>query len=144
MIYCSGPGSALGLRAVSISLKTLTIFGKKTFELFEYDSLNMGLSLNPDFGSIYTYATNGNLLLRVRGEENNIIPASDDIPRDKSIFLDTRHVRNVKYVDFVAANYDIGSANFDILSICQPASGDLRNYGNDTYKKWNGMRKNFE
>jgi len=43
------------------------------------------------------------------------------------LFLDTRRIRNAKYAKFHRPNYDICKANFNILSICESSSGELKN-----------------
>jgi hypothetical protein len=55
------------------------------------------------------------------------------------LFPDTRGIRNGKYATFHGANYDICKANFNILSICESFSGELKKYADgNVHKTWSG------
>ncbi|MDR1528490.1 MAG: hypothetical protein LBS22_02810 [Puniceicoccales bacterium] len=139
IIYCGGPGSSLGLRVALASINTWVIFGKRNFKLMMYDALDMGMYLNQDAKMICTYGLGDNLIVKTRDSRAVKISTiggldfSDDI-----LFLDTRRMRCEKYQKFLPANYDISTANFDILSLCEAANGELKNYGDGNYEKWVG------
>ncbi|MDR1890658.1 MAG: hypothetical protein LBQ23_00530 [Puniceicoccales bacterium] len=139
MIYCGGPGSALGLRVALTSINTWMIFGKYDCKLLTYDALDMGLHLNRSAKSICTYGTMDNLIVRTKDSAGIKISAMDELDfEDNMLFLDTRRIRCEKYQNFPPANYDISTANFDILDLCEIANGELKNYGDINYKKWSG------
>ncbi|MDR1232663.1 MAG: hypothetical protein LBJ75_00125 [Puniceicoccales bacterium] len=139
IIYCGGPGSALGLRIALASINTWMIFGKRNFKLMMYDALDMGICLNRDAEMICTYGLEDNLIVKTRNSRAIKISTIDGIDfNDDILFLDTRRVRCEKYQKFLPANYDISTANFDILSLCEVANGELKNYGDGNYEKWSG------
>jgi hypothetical protein len=137
MIYCGGPGSALGLRVALVSIKTWMIFSQRTFRLLEYNGLDMCLQLNPQFECVCTNGVGENLIIKFRGDERVTITALKNIPGNKSTaFLSTRRTPSIGCQSFPTANYDIAHAQFDILSICRVSTGELENYGSNSYKKW--------
>jgi hypothetical protein len=138
MIYCSGPGSALGLRIALVSIKTWRIFSEQSFELMEYNSLDMSLCLNPEIKSICTHGVGDDLIVKTRGNSDIKVLVEGEVDFGNDVlFLDTRRVRSDKYKNFGAANYTIGDIDGGILSICKISDGELKNYGDSsTYKKW--------
>ncbi|MDR2779219.1 MAG: hypothetical protein LBB16_02950 [Puniceicoccales bacterium] len=138
MIYCGGPGSALGLRVALASINTWMIFGERDFKLLTYNSLDMGIHLNQDAENICTYGDGDNLIVKAKDSMDVKISTIDGLDFGNTLFLDTRRIRCEKYQKFPPANYDISTANFDILSLCEIASGELKNYGDNNYKKWSG------
>ncbi|MDR1413736.1 MAG: hypothetical protein LBI56_02235 [Puniceicoccales bacterium] len=137
MIYCSGPGSALGLRGALISMKTWMIFSRKIFELLEYNALDMCLGLNPAIGCVFTNGYGENLIAKFRMEENmKIITHADATATTDAAFLNTRRTPPANCQGFAPADYCIANAKFDIMSICETSSGELENYGSNSYKKW--------
>ncbi|MDR0742218.1 MAG: hypothetical protein LBE98_02020 [Puniceicoccales bacterium] len=139
MIYCGGPGSSLGLRVVLTSINTWIIFGSRDFKLMTYDALAMGICLNQGARMICAHGVGDNLIARVRDGETIKISTVDGLDfGDDILFLDTRRTRCEKYQKFLPANYGIATANFDILSLCEVANGELKNYGDGNYEKWLG------
>ncbi|MDR0693107.1 MAG: hypothetical protein LBF49_00845 [Puniceicoccales bacterium] len=139
MIYCGGPGSSLGLRIALASINTWMIFGNRDFKLMTYDALDMGIRLNQGAPMVCTYGVGDNLIVRARDGRTIKISTIDGLDfGDGILFLDTRRVRCEKYQKFPPASYDIATANFDILSLCEVANGELKNYGGGNYKKWSG------
>jgi hypothetical protein len=137
MIYCGGPGSALGLRTALVSINTWVIFGNRGYKLLTYDALAMGICLNQGARMICTYGSGDNLIVKARDNGAIRISTIDGLGfSDDILFLDTRRMRCEKYQKFPPANYDISTANFDILSICEIANGELKNYGDGNHKKW--------
>jgi hypothetical protein len=137
MIYCGGPGSSLGLRIALASINTWVIFGNRDFKLMTYDALDMGICLNRGARMICTYGVGDNLIVRARDSRPIKISTIDELDfADDILFLDTRRVRCEKYQKFLPASYDIATANFDILSLCEVADGELKNYGDGNYEKW--------
>ncbi|MDR2603533.1 MAG: hypothetical protein LBC11_03160 [Puniceicoccales bacterium] len=139
MIYCGGPGSALGLRIALASINTWVIFGNRDFKLMTYDALDMGICLNQGVRMICAHGSGNNLIVRARDSRATKISTIDGLDfSDDIVFLDTRRMRCEKYQKFLPANYDIAAAKFNILSICEVANGELKNYGDGNYEKWSG------
>jgi hypothetical protein len=139
MAYCRGPGSALGLRVALIAIKTWMVFSPKIFRLWDYCSLDMCLALNPRIDRVCAGGTGGTLVVKTRQREGVEIIESGKIPSGSPMFfLNTKRTIGEEYQSFDAANNDIAEATFDILSICNPSSGTLEDYGAGTYKKWDG------
>ncbi|MDR2776965.1 MAG: hypothetical protein LBB17_02890 [Puniceicoccales bacterium] len=139
IVYCSGPGSALGLRIALASINTWVIFGNRNYKLLTYDALSMGICLNQGARMICTHGLGDNLIVKTRDGGTVRVSTIDELDFSNDIlFLDTRHMRCEKYQKFLPANYDISTANFNILSICEIANGELKNYGDGNYRKWSG------
>jgi hypothetical protein len=139
MIYCGGPGSTLGLRIALASINTWVIFGNSDYKLLTYDALDMGICLNQDARMICTYGLGDSLIIKTRDSGVINISTIEEFDfSDGILFLDTRRMRSEKYQKFPPANYDISTADFDILSNCEIADGELKNYGDGNYKKWSG------
>jgi tRNA A37 threonylcarbamoyladenosine modification protein TsaB len=137
MIHCGGPGSVLGLRVAVISIKTWMIFSQKTFELLAYNTLDMCLQLNPQFDCVCTSGVGENLIAKAKEDKSIKITNLKNISMGKSVaFLCTRRDSSKDCKDFIAADYNIAGARFNILSICKVSTGELENYGSSTYQKW--------
>ncbi|MDR2432483.1 MAG: hypothetical protein LBD34_01895 [Puniceicoccales bacterium] len=137
MIYCGGPGSSLGLRIALASINTWVIFGNRNFKLMTYDALDMGICLNQGARMICTYGVGDSLIVKAKDSGTIKISTIDELDfGDGILFLDTRPMRCEKYKKFPPANYDIATASFDILSLCEVANGELKNYGDGNYEKW--------
>ncbi|MDR1595302.1 MAG: hypothetical protein LBR91_00010 [Puniceicoccales bacterium] len=139
MIFCNGPGSAMGLRAALISIKTWMIFHGKHFELFDYCSFDMCLALNGFADGVCTHGTNDVLILKFRGDTDVTLVAADAVKNlsgKNIVFLGTRRNSCEKYSNFVPAKYDVYDVRFDIFSICRPSDVGLVDYGGGTYRKW--------
>jgi hypothetical protein len=142
MAYCSGPGSAIGLRAALLSLKIWQMFSGANPTLLEYGSLDMCLRLNPNADCVCTHGSDGGIILRTKFDQctmaaKNLVEL--EAQQFKNIvFLDTRRIRDRQYGEIHAANYTIASANFNVLSLCRGATGELENYVCHSFKKWTG------
>jgi hypothetical protein len=131
LICCSGPGSVLGLRSVLVAMETWKIFMDHETVPMEYDSLTMGLRLNgtasgicvDDFGeSLILLERNGNRI-GIPRRQGCVLPPG-------TVFLNTRNPAAPASVN--TAKYVIAEADFDILSICRPATrGELLGCGRD-------------
>ncbi|MDR1432720.1 MAG: hypothetical protein LBI61_00015 [Puniceicoccales bacterium] len=135
MAFCSGPGSALGLRAALISIKTWLIFGKNPCQLLEYCSLDMCLGLNQNADCACAHGVGDSLIAKPRGSGVEVLSAGEGALHGAAVFLETRRTAG-KDSGYAVANYAIGGANFDPLSICRPSNGELGDYGSIAYRKW--------
>ena len=99
----------------------------------------MCLGLNPSASGACARGIGDGLIVKLRGGDAiKILSAGEETPRDAMVFLETRRAPSGKNLGYAEANYTIGEANFDILSLCQPSDGELADYGSIAYKKWEG------
>jgi hypothetical protein len=141
MAYCGGPGSAMGLRTVLISMKIWTIFSSKKPELVEYSSLDMCLHLNRGAGGVCANVAGEDLIMKRRNGQNAVISncCGENFSPERVVFLNTRRTKNEKFAKIPPANYCIAGGEFPLQFAFNPSSGDLKDYGSIFYKKWDGL-----
>ena len=129
MVFCSGPGSSMGLRVALTSINVWKIFSKRKLDILEYCSLEMCMNLNPRFDTIVSYGDMGSAVIMRRSSKTVMIDENFDKKNYQNVaLLNTRHVISKNFQDIELAKYDIASANFPILSICRPANGSLKEF----------------
>ena len=132
MLFCSGPGSSMGLRVALTSINVWKIFSKRKLDILEYCSLEMCMNLNPQFDTIVSYGDMGSAVIMRRSSKTVMIDENFDKKNYQNVaLLNTRHVISKNFQDIELAKYDIASANFPILSICRPANGSLKEFATD-------------
>ena len=129
MVFCSGPGSSMGLRVALTSINVWKIFSKRKLDILEYCSLEMCMNLNPQFDTIVSYGDMGSAVIMRRSSKTVMIDENFDKKNYQNVaLLNTRHVIPKNLQDIELAKYDISAANFPILSICRPANGSLKEF----------------
>ena len=129
MVFCSGPGSSMGLRVALTSINVWKIFSKRKLDILEYCSLEMCMNLNPRFDTIVSYGDMGSAVIMRRSSKTVMIDENFDKKNYQNVaLLNTRHVISKNFQDIELAKYDIASANFPILSICRPSNGSLKEF----------------
>ena len=141
VIFCCGPGSAIGIRSSMVSVKTWQIFLNTNLNIYEYDSLSMSLLLNPKVSCVYTYGVGEELLCKRRNSETiDKVLFKDVLPKQTVHFLDTRLSRQERYKNFTPVVYDIAKLNIHkFLPICRRFDGLLKSYTDVTFQKWSGQ-----
>ena len=129
MVFCSGPGSSMGLRVALTSINVWKIFSKGKLDILEYCSLEMCMNLNPQFDTIVSYGDMGSAVIMRRSSKTVMMDENFDKKNYQNVaLLNTRHVIPKNFQDIELAKYDIASANFPILSICRPSNGSLKEF----------------
>ena len=129
MVFCSGPGSSMGLRVALTSINVWKIFSKRKLDMLEYCSLEMCMNLNPQFDTIVSYGDMGSAVIMRRSSKTVMIDENFDKKNYQNVaLLNTRHVIPKNFQDIELAKYDIASANFPISSICRPSNGSLKEF----------------
>lgn len=129
MVFCSGPGSSMGLRVALTSINVWKIFSKRKLDILEYCSLEMCMNLNPRFDTIVSYGDMGSAVIMRRSSKTVMMDENFDKKNYQNVaLLNTRHVIPKNFQDIELAKYDIASANFPILSICRPSNGSLKEF----------------
>ena len=115
MIYCSGPGSAMGLRTALMSISTWEIFSSKNLQIFSYCSLDMCRLLSPDTKTFISCGTGNSIVKLDVGDQSPVVITTDDLQKQNDIkFLNTRHVVPAKFSSFDQVIYDLNNVSCDI------------------------------
>ena len=135
MLFCSGPGSSMGLRVALTSINVWKIFSKRKLDILEYCSLEMCMNLNPQFDTIVSYGDMGSAVIMRRSSKTVMMDENFDKKNYQNVaLLNTRHVIPKNFQDIELAKYDIASANFPILSICRTSNGSLKEFATDNIR----------
>lgn len=137
MIYCSGPGSTMGLRTALMSISTWEIFNSKKLQIFSYCSLDMCRLLYPNAKTFITCGTGNSVVKLDVGSQSPVVITIDDLQNESDIkFLNTRHVISAKFTGFDQVIYDLNNVSCDIHRICHPSDGTIHDFGDNNYVKW--------
>lgn len=137
MIYCSGPGSAMGLRTALMSILTWKIFNGRKLQIFSYCSLDMCRLLYPNAKTFITCGTGNSVVKMDVGSCEPCLTTIDDLQNESDIkFLNTRHVIPAKFAGFDQVIYDLNNVSCDIHRICHPSDGTIHDFGDNNYVKW--------
>lgn len=137
MVYCSGPGSAMGLRTALMSISTWEIFHSMKLQIFSYCSLDMCRLLYPDNKTFIACGVGNNIVKIDVDHDEPYLVSVDDIQDSHEVrFLNTRHVVPAKFSSFDQVVYDLNNVSCDICQICYPSDGTIHDFGENNYVKW--------